>query len=160
MDLIAFAGYARCGKDTACAALEPFGYKKVAFGDIIKSQLDDLCLKKFGFSAFTQHDDQKKKIRPLLEVFGDVNYDAITDEFFENLPEKAVNGRIVRLREAYKWKERGGHIVMIVRPEVAPATEWEAARLAELQEAGVIDMTILNTDLNEFKEEVVEYARQ
>ena len=159
-NLIAFAGYARCGKDTACDALVPHGYKRVAFGDLIKRQVDQLCQNHLGFSSFTQDDHEKKQIRPLLELWGDVNYDAITDEFFETLPEKAVNGRIVRLREAYKWKERGGHIVMIVRPEVAPATEWEAARLAELQNAGVIDMTILNTDLNEFKEEVVEYARQ
>jgi len=159
-NLIAFAGYARCGKDTACDALVPHGYKRVAFGDLIKEQVDGLCRNELGFSAFTQDDIQKKQIRPLLEQWGEVNYDNITDEFFENLPEKAVNGRIVRLREAYKWKERGGHIVMIVRPEVAPATEWEAARLAELQEAGVIDMVIINSDLNEFKEEVVEYARQ
>lgn len=159
-NLIAFAGYARCGKDTACDALVPHGYKRVAFGDIIKRIIDPLCIKHAGFSAFTQDDEQKKLIRGMLEQTGEAFYDAITDEFFETIPEKAVNGRIVRLREAYKWKERGGHIVMIVRPEVAPATEWEAARLAELQEAGVIDMTILNTDLNEFKEEVVEYARQ
>lgn len=159
-NLIAFAGYARCGKDTACDALVPHGYKRVAPGDIIKRFSDSLCLKHLGFSAFTQVDEQKKLIRPLLETVGDTFYDAIMEEYFETLPEKAVNGRMVRPQEAYEWKERGGYIVMIVRPGVAPATEWEAARLAELQEAGVIDMTILNTDLNEFKEEVVEYARQ
>lgn len=159
-NLIAFAGYARCGKDTACDALVPLGYKRVAFGDIIKRYIDPICWQYAGFSAFTQVDEQKKQIRGLLEQAGEAFYDMVTTEFFENLPEKAVNSRIVRLREAYKWKERGGNIVMIVRPEVAPATEWEAARLAELQNAGVIDMTILNTDINEFQEEVIEYARQ
>lgn len=159
-NLIAFAGYARCGKDTACDALVPHGYKRVAFGDIIKRMIDPLCLKHAGFSAFTQDNAQKKLIRGMLEQVGEAFYDAITEEFFETLPEKAVNGRLVRLREAYKWKERGGHIVLIVRPYVDPATEWEANRLAELENAGVVDHVIINKNIHEFKEEVVEYARQ
>lgn len=157
--LIAFAGFARAGKDTACDALVPLGYKRVAFGDIIKKMVDSICIQHAGFSAFTQDDVQKKQIRGLLEQTGEAFYDSITKQFFEALPEIAVNGRLMCLREAYKWKELGGHIVMIVRPGFGPATQWEQERLEELQTAGVIDQVILNTDLEDFHEEVIAYAR-
>ena len=38
-NLIAFAGYAREGKDAAATRLINLGWKRIAFGDIIKRQI-------------------------------------------------------------------------------------------------------------------------
>ena len=99
-DLIAFAGYAREGKDAAAQRLITSGWKRCAVGDIIKRQMDPLINHHLGFSAFTEDDTQKKQIRPILEQWGEVNYDGVMREFFDTLPSRAVNTRLVRLREA------------------------------------------------------------
>lgn len=143
-NLIAFAGYAREGKDAAAQRLVALGWRRIAFGDIIKRQIDPLVQQHLGFSAFTEDDSQKKQIRPILEQWGEVNYDGVMKEFFDTLPPRAVNTRLVRLREAKEWIKRGGIILRIRRPGVAPATEWEAARLQELYDGGVVHDTIIN----------------
>ena len=143
-NLIAFAGYAREGKDAAATRLINLGWKRIAFGDIIKRQIDSLVQQHLGFSAFTENDTQKKQIRPILEQWGEVNYDVVMKEFFDSLPNYAVNTRLVRLREAKEWIKRGGIILRIRRPGVEPATEWERTRLQELYDGGVIHDTIIN----------------
>ncbi len=143
-DLIAFAGYAREGKDAAAQRLIASGWKRCAFGDIIKRQLDPLIKHHLGFSAFTEDDTQKKQIRPILEQWGEVNYDGVMREFFDTLPARAVNTRLVRLREAKEWMRRGGVILRIRRPGVEPATDWERDRLQELYDGGAMHDTILN----------------
>lgn len=158
IDLIAFAGYARTGKDTAAEFLQKFGYARVAFGDIIKRQVDHLCVKHLGFSAFTQNDNEKSQIRGLLEQWGESNYEGIMNEFFSNLPSKAVNSRIVRLKEAERWVRSGGAIVEIKRPGFGPATTWESERLSELRNSGLIDYTIEEEDRAELCRRVEEYA--
>ena len=143
-NLIAFAGYAREGKDAAAQRLIADGWKRCAFGDIIKRQMDPLINHHLGFSAFTEDDTQKKQIRPILEQWGEVNYDGVMREFFDTLPSRAVNTRLVRLREAKEWMRRGGIILRIRRPGVEPATDWERDRLQELYDGGAIHDTILN----------------
>ena len=143
-NLIAFAGYAREGKDAAAQKLITLGWKRVAFGDIIKRQIDSLVKEHLGFSAFTEDDTQKKQIRPILEQWGEVNYDGVMKQFFDTLPARAVNTRLVRVSEAKEWIKRGGIILRIRRPGVAPATDWEATRLQELYDGGVIHDTIIN----------------
>jgi len=143
-NLIAFAGYAREGKDAAAQRLIADGWERCAFGDIIKRQMDPLINHHLGFSAFTEDDAQKKKIRPILEQWGEVNYDGVMREFFDTLPARAVNTRLVRLREAKEWMRRGGIILRIRRPGIEPATDWERDRLQELYDAGLIHDTLLN----------------
>ena len=140
---IAFAGYARAGKDTACDLLvNEFGYTKTAFGSVMKRQIDPFVRQFLGFSAFTEVDAEKKKIRALLECWGDTFYEAITKEFFDTLPDKAANARIVREPEAREWVKRGGIIVEIQRPGYGPSTDWERDRLEELRATGLISCEI------------------
>ena len=120
-DLIAFAGYAREGKDAAAQRLITSGWKRCAFGDIIKAQLDPLMKEHLGFSAFTEDDTQKKQIRPILEQWGEVNYDGVMREFFDTLPPRAVNTRLVRLREAKEW-------VAARRHYLAHTASWSRTR--------------------------------
>jgi hypothetical protein len=79
-----------------------------------------------------------------LEQWGEVNYDGVMREFFDTLPPRAVNTRLVRLREAKEWMRRGGIILRIRRPGIEPATDWERDRLQELYDGGAIHDTILN----------------
>jgi hypothetical protein len=97
-----------------------------------------------GFSAFTEDDTQKKQIRPILEQWGEANYDGVMEQFVEALPPRAVNTRLVRLREAKECMRRGGIILRMRRPGVEPATDWERDRLQELYDAGAIHDTIIN----------------
>ena len=111
VNLIAFTGVAGAGKDAASAPLIAAGYGRSAFGDIIKRQVDPLVQKYMGFSAFTEDRAQKPLIRRTLESWGEDNYDSIFQEFFDTLPEKCVNTRLCRVREAKEWVRRGGVIL-------------------------------------------------
>jgi hypothetical protein len=130
---IAFCGYARTGKDEASRALVVRGYERGAFGDIIKQQISPIVRRYLGFSAFTENDVQKKRIRAVLESWGDANYDNILAEYFKRLPMFAVNSRLVRPREGRMWREHGGVLVLLRRPFAGAATPWEKAALSELE---------------------------
>ncbi len=79
-----------------------------------------------------------------MEQWGEANYDGVMEQFFDVLPPRAVNTRLVRLREAKEWMRRGGIILRIRRPGVEPATDWERDRLEELYDSGAIHDTIIN----------------
>lgn len=142
--MIALCGYPRCGKDTAGEALVVDGWERRCMGDIIKRQVDELCKGQLGFSAFTERDSQKETIRPMLEHWGDANYDNIVAEYFNTLPAgPVVNTRLCREREAIEWKKRGGKIVEILRPGTFAKTDWEENTLARLRD-GYVDIAIDN----------------
>lgn len=142
--LIAFVGYARAGKDEAAKPLIAAGYNRVCFGDIIKNQLYTLVRNHLGISTFTEVDAEKKLLRPILEQWGEVNYDNILRHFFKTLPTPAVNTRLCRVREAREWVARGGIIVEVIRPGVGPETQWSADRVSELKDAGLISHCLSN----------------
>lgn len=142
--LIAFVGYARAGKDEAAKPLIAAGFRRICFGDIIKSQVDFLIKQHLGFSAFTEVTEQKAKIRRTLENWGEDNYENIFNEFFDTLSIPSVNTRLCRVREAREWRARGGAIVQVVRPGVGPETDWSRDRLAELHGERLIDHTLHN----------------
>lgn len=141
---VAFTGYARSGKDACGKVLIQQGYKRVAFGDIIKRQLDPVIRVHFGFSAFTESDEEKKKIRGTLEHWGEDNYDAIFKEFFETLPELAVNTRLVRAREAEEWVKQGGVIYEVSRPGCVAETNFAERMMNEMWLSGLVAGTIIN----------------
>lgn len=143
--LVAFSGYGGTGKDEAARALIALGYQRVCFGDIIKYQLDEVISENLGFSAFTEDRAQKALIRRTLESWGEDNYENIFSLFFGRLPQKAVNTRIVRLREAQEWKRRGGIIIHIMRPDVNAETPWAEEQVDTLHRSGLIDATIYNS---------------
>lgn len=147
--LIAFTGYAGAGKDETAAPLIAAGWQRRAFGDVIKGIFDPLVQEHLGFSAFTADRAQKSRIRGLLVHGGEAFYDTVFDTYFQalftdvRLP-SLVNTRLMRLREAVKWKECGGIIIEVVRPGVLPAEPMEAAWLEEIRAAGHIDHRIHN----------------
>lgn len=153
--LIAFTGFAGAGKDEGASPLIAAGFTRVAFGDIIKRELDPVVQKYFGFSAFTEVRAQKAQIRRSLESWGEDRYDAIFEEFFNTLPAVAVNPRLCRLREAKEWRSRGGILVEITRPDVGPETEWSAKINQDLRDEGLIEFSIANDgNLQEFHSKI------
>jgi hypothetical protein len=74
--LIGVGGYARAGKDTfvkiASKILRANGYAtyKVAFADGLKNDLDPWVKEKYGISAWTDNNEEKALIRPLLVAHG------------------------------------------------------------------------------------------
>jgi hypothetical protein len=142
--LIAFTGFARCGKDEAAQILIAQGFNRVCFGDLIKAQLDPVMQKHLGFSAFTSDPVQKSRIRPVLEYWGDANWDNIFNEFFAALTPPAVNTRLCRVREAEEWVERGGIIVNVVRPGVVAETPWAEKMFWEMQNSGLLHSCVVN----------------
>lgn len=144
--LIAFTGYGTSGKDEAARPLVAEGYERRCFGDIIKYQIDPLIQQHLGFSAFTDDPMEKAWIRPILEQWGEVNYDNISDEFFDKLPDYCVNTRICRLAEIAEWKARGGVVVGLSRTGVTPQTEWERHLIYEQLKHGYVNLIIENDD--------------
>lgn len=175
---VAFAGYARSGKDEAAKVLLEMGYERFAFGDIIKVRLqragmEELvtvldwvrdneaiqgkltgtlysCVRGFlhvymgDIRACTEDDGAKATIRTILERYGEAFYDDILAEFMATLPEKCVNTRLVRCKEAEEWTAAGGIIVAVIRRSAEPASDWERDRLQELRDAGFIHDTLSN----------------
>ncbi len=141
---IALTGYGRSGKDTLAAELMALGYERTSFGDIIKRQLDEVCRKHMGFSAFTEVDEEKEKIRKWLLEWGYSNEDNIIREMFDTLPERAVNNRLLREREARLWRDAGGIIVEVTRSDYPPKEPSEEAALRQLRELVLIDLTVVN----------------
>lgn len=150
--LVALCGLSGSGKDEAAKGLlsNYLVWVRCNFGDIIKSELDQALRTHFGISAFTEIRSQKEQIRPILEQWGECGYERILRTYMGwvglrlSFGDRVVNTRIMRLKEVEEWKQLGGVIVEIVRPGVAPATQWEAKRMRELQESGMIDHTIIN----------------
>jgi hypothetical protein len=159
---IAFAGFARVGKDEAGAVLVANGYKRMAFGDIIKAQLDNLIKEHFGFSAFTTNTAEKTKIRCTLESWGEDNYESILKQFMEQMSKSelpVVNTRIMRAREVIEWKKAGGVVVLVVRPGTAPFGKFETDCMMEI--LPLIDYTIDNdSDLTALQAKVLDLARK
>lgn len=157
---VAFAGYSRCGKDTAAMALIRRGYQRVSFGDIIKADLNGLVKAHLGFSAFTQIDAEKNKIRHLLEHWGDVAYASVFRRFFAEVPLYAVNTRIVRPAEALAWLELGGVIVYVERPGWHATTQWEQIALDDLKKSVGDRMTTMANDgtVEDLENKILEFV--
>lgn len=76
MKLVGICGLARCGKDSFYNLSKTILDEKkqssmrLAFADALKEELDTLLLKNIGISAFTDNDEDKQVIRPLLVTYG------------------------------------------------------------------------------------------
>lgn len=76
MKLIGICGLARCGKDSFFNMSSNFLNKKglktkrFAFADSLKEECDEILSKYVGISAFTESNDEKQIIRPLLVTYG------------------------------------------------------------------------------------------
>ena len=140
--IIGISGNARSGKDTFCQlALSFLSDKKVAaarvaFADQIKRDLDKLCRHNIGCSAFTDDEEEKALIRPLLVAYGTnvirkINEDWWIERLEKNMPLYTGADIVpiitdVRYPNERKWiKDKGGVCVHVTREGVGPANTEE-----------------------------------
>ena len=171
---IALTGAERSGKDAAGLILSQIGLTRYAFGDLIKARIacapdwqvfrmmDRLqqhpivpglsgavargffLIRSGAIDSFTEDDADKALIRPALEQYGEAFWDELMRDYYQGLPEYAVNTRLIKDHEAQAWIEHGGVVFEVTRPGKAPLTQWSADRLAELRQAGYVKGTIEN----------------
>lgn len=124
---LALVGYRRTGKDTVGEILvRDYGYTKRSVGSIVKDDLDPLITQHLGFSSHTEVDEQKERIRPVLEEWALANNDSILQRFYDGLPEQhVVNTRLQTLPEAQRWAANGGRFFIIERLAEQPISEFE-----------------------------------
>lgn len=105
---------------------------------------------KHTIDAFTEQDDLKKVIRPILEHGGELIYDWVMDEYQRKLDEyvaqgrSVVNTRLCHLSEAEVWTSRGGLIVYIDRQNHQPASRWDADIVSTLVDNNYISLHVIN----------------
>ena len=94
--IIGISGVARSGKDTFAAILikqlELKGkrVKRLALAAPLKEFCDEFCQKNLGISAFTQNNDEKLMIRPMLVWFGDAKRKQTNGRFWVDLADKTI----------------------------------------------------------------------
>lgn len=142
---IALTGYARTGKDSVANVLKSlFNLESASIGNLAKRELDDLCVKHFGFSAFTEDNLQKSKIRQLLIEWVEANEDRLIEQFHALCHHRVVNARIVSIKQMRAWKEIGGVIICVERQGITAANSHEHLNLLACKTLGLIDNTYNN----------------
>ena len=140
--LIGISGFARSGKDTfyerckqILASVDEES-KRYSFADALKNELDELLVKYTGISAFTENNEEKQIVRPLLVTYGtDVRRKLNQDCWIEKITagvntdlqlNKYVFITDVRFLNEAKWiKHNGGILININREGVGPANKDE-----------------------------------
>jgi hypothetical protein len=161
--LIGCAGRARVGKGTFVTLLRQIvnnqtphvDVEEVAFAFALKNELDPILKERFGISAWTTNDDEKKVIRPYLVARG-AGARAEDPDHWVKLIESTVRGHLgcgnvvvvsdVRYLNEANWiHSLGGKVVYIERTlpsgeSVPPANEEEA--INDPQARAVSDLLI------------------
>jgi len=140
--LIGITGFARSGKDTfyqrAANFLAKEGHSsaRIAFADALKNELNELLTTHTGISAFTEEDQDKELIRPLLVTYGT----HIRRHLNQNCWIEKVQPRVihhlnegdyvfvtdVRYENEAQWiNMNGGTLVSVCREGIKPANHEE-----------------------------------
>ena len=110
--------------------------KRYSFADALKNELDELLVKYTGISAFTENNEEKEIVRPLLVTYGtDVRRKLNEDCWIEKITagvntDLQLNKHVfitdVRFLNEAKWiKSNGGILININRQGVGPANKDE-----------------------------------
>ena len=139
MIIIGVAGLAQAGKDTffdlvATNPIADLPYVKLSFADEVKEDLDAFVKSKFGFSAFTEVQEEKEIIRPLLVAWGThVMRAQDEDHWIKKLSTKLKHNTINIITDARypnecSWikKHLKGRVIYLSRDDVKPPNEEEA----------------------------------
>jgi hypothetical protein len=140
MKIIGISGYARAGKDTfaayAAEILEEFGLqsKRIAFADSLKKNINSFLLEHLGITSFTQDDDAKLIIRPLLVAYGAAARKINKDYWIEQIKPDILNSdkTVVKIITDVRYENEckfiqslGGKIVVVSQPSSVPANDEE-----------------------------------
>lgn len=132
--LIGISGVARAGKNYFADHLMQFlkskGYtsRDFALAHELKLDLRDICINKLGIDTFTQNDEEKALIRPLLVAWGKIQrnktsgtywwkrlLDSIHERYYDFSIVTDIRYDFFEQDELYFVKNRGGYIIHITR---------------------------------------------
>lgn len=140
--IIGISGAARCGKDTLCRGLirefEKIGIKakrKSIAGDTVKNDLKNLLYEKIQFDTFTENNEEKESVRPLLVEYGKIMRQKTNGRYFiekfkieENFINIIPDIRYAEYpKDELYWlkNEMNGLSIFIEREEIYDANETE-----------------------------------
>lgn len=141
--IIGISGASRSGKDTLCRSLirilkEKYNIeaKRMSIaGDIIKKDLQNIIMKGVGIDSFTENDQEKELIRPLLVEYGKLMRKKTKGRYFvenfKNIKEKILVIPDIRYAEYEKdeiyWmrNEINGYLIFLERENIKDANETE-----------------------------------
>lgn len=154
--LVGLIGHKRAGKDTLALALKQAGYQRRCKGDLIKASLDAKIRKQFGFSAFTEVDEEKDQIRDILREHGIKNA-ALFSHFFYQSASKVptINTRLVPVPEIVEFKRHGGVIVEIIRDEAERQLDSDVMEAVRLN---LVDYIVYNDNVDEASAALLYFA--
>jgi len=172
--LLGLCGVARSGKDTFFnVTKEVLSERNVncfkhSFAFSLKTELDDLCKKQLGFSAFTEDKHQKELIRDVLSAWGQLRRAQSNAYWIDKVKDNLQQGinliTDVRYQNEVTYiKNLGGKILYINRLDetgrlVIPANKDEEKYTLPLQ--GVADVIIswktVNKNTNDLHHTVLE----
>jgi uridine kinase len=149
--IIGISGVARSGKDTLgaqiCTILRERNIKcrTTSFANALKQECNEFLTKTIGISAFTQDDEEKKIIRPLLVTWGT----HVRRKLDENVWVKSVENTLsddevviicdVRFPNELDWvKKIGGYSIYVERQDsdgnlIRPANQDEKENTVPLK---------------------------
>ncbi len=133
------SGVARCGKDTFFnlfkSNFQEEDCLRIAFADELKKELNTFLVKNFRISAYTENNQQKEIIRPIMVSYGLAKREVSKGKYWINKVKKQIkssDNRFVFItdvrfpNEIWQIKELGGFVLHIEREgNLAPNKEEE-----------------------------------
>jgi hypothetical protein len=141
-NIIGIAGAARAGKDTLCRALQRefakrdiLAVRKSIAGDTVKSDLQELIENMFNLDSFTEKNEEKEFMRPLLVEYGKMQRSKTQGRYFieqfKPYPD-AINilpdiRYVEYAKDEVYWlkEEMGGFLIFVERNGIYDANDTE-----------------------------------
>lgn len=101
-------------------------------------------------SSYTEDRSEKPYVRAILERGGELIYGSVQTQYNTMLAElietggRIINTRLCAVAEAGSAKARGGEVIQVIRSGHAPASEWDAQMVLDLEDGGWIDSAVYN----------------
>jgi hypothetical protein len=144
--IIGISGNARSGKDTLGKNIQKIlselgvRSKIYSFADELKKSVDQFLIDQLNISAFTEDEEEKKKIRPFLVFWGTDVMRKINDNIWvDKLEDKLYTNEVsiitdVRFENELEWiKKNNGFSLFIKRNAALPANDYEKTNNERLE---------------------------
>jgi len=154
--MLGLGATALVGKDTLFRILDkilPNTFERVGLADNLKSEVNDFCLKNYGFSSFTKDPAQKEAIRDLFVAHGKIKRRISKGTYWTNLVqsrvEEIINNNLIPvctdIRYAtYKedevfWLKKNGGIYIHMNRFNKDGSKVEAANSEEKEQEKILE---------------------
>src|SRR6185295_10776575 len=114
-DSFAFFGAAHSGKTKCAEQLALLGWEFVTMSGWAKSELDSVITSRFGVSAWTNDEMEKKITRPILELWMELAGVEAVKEYVNGFSRPIAIERIYNVSQCELWKGPNRHIIWVFR---------------------------------------------